>query len=291
MAVSKGLVKATQSKKASKDGMVRIRKGADFIRSQMQIRPQVGMIFGTGLGDLSGTMRRKVRLPYESIPFFPRSTIQGHRGTLVSGLLGGIPVLAMEGRFHIYEGYTPQEVTFPVRVMAQLGIRTLLISSAAGGLNPLFEPGDLMMVRDHINLTGMNPLLGPNLTPFGPRFPDMSKAYDRRLIALASAKALELGIPLKQGVYVGILGPSLETPAETRFLRMIGADAVGMSTVPEVIAAVHCGMRIMVIAAITNVNLPDCMGETSIEEVIARAKQAGRLLAPLWEKIVSSLEP
>ncbi|MEW6669643.1 MAG: purine-nucleoside phosphorylase [Thermodesulfobacteriota bacterium] len=291
MPASKERGKAAQEKNASKDALARIRRSADFIRSQMRITPRVGMVFGTGLGDLAGTLHRRLRIPYESIPDFPKSTVQGHRGTLVCGILGSVPALAMEGRFHIYEGYSPQEVTFPVRVMAQLGIRTLLIASAAGGLNPLFEPGDLMMVRDHINLTGLNPLTGPNLTPLGPRFPDMSKAYDRRLIALASAKAVELGIPLKQGVYVGILGPSLETPAETRFLRMIGADAVGMSTVPEVIAAVHCGMRVMVIAAITNVNLPDCMGETSIEEVIARAKQAGRLLAPLWEKIVSSLEP
>ncbi|MBN2124258.1 MAG: purine-nucleoside phosphorylase [Deltaproteobacteria bacterium] len=286
----KGKRKAARTKEIADEGVARVHESTAFLRTRMRITPQVGMILGTGLGNLANALRRKVRIPYESIPHYPRSTIQGHRGTLVSGALGGVPTLVMEGRFHIYEGYSPQEVAFPVRVMARLGVRTLLISSAAGGLNPLFEPGDLMMVTDHINLTGMNPLLGPNLDLFGPRFPDMSKAYDKRLLRLASAKALEMGIPLKQGVYAGILGPSLETPAETRFLRMIGADAVGMSTVPEVITAVHSGMKVMVIAAITNVNLPDCMRETSIEEVIARAEEAGRLLAPLWERIVSSLE-
>jgi purine-nucleoside phosphorylase len=291
MVASKGKGKAARTKGISNEAMARVRESTDFIRPRLRITPRVGMILGTGLGGLANALHRKAQIPYESIPHFPRSTIQGHRGALISGTLGGVPALVMEGRFHIYEGYSPQEVTFPVRVMTQLGIRTLLISSAAGGLNPLFEPGDLMIVTDHINLTGLNPLLGPNLDLFGPRFPDMSKVYDRRLIRLAAAKALEMGIPLKQGVYVGILGPSLETPAETRFLRIIGADAVGMSTVPEVITAVHCGMRIMVIAAITNVNLPDCMRQTSIEEVIARAEEAGRMLAPLWERIVSCIEP
>jgi purine-nucleoside phosphorylase len=277
--------------KVSEETTTRIRESADFIRSRVRTAPRLGVILGTGLGEIADRLQGKVRLPFQSIPHFPKSTIPGHRGTLVAGKLGGAPTLAMEGRFHVYEGYSPQEVTFPLRVMAQLGIRTLLISSAAGGLNPLFAPGDLMVVTDHINLTGMNPLLGPNLDAFGPRFPDMSRVYDRGLIALASAKALELGIPLKQGVYVGVLGPSLETPAETRFLRMIGADAVGMSTVPEVIAAVHCGMRVMVIAAVTNVNLPDCMARTSIEEVITAAREASRRLGPLWESIVSALEP
>jgi purine-nucleoside phosphorylase len=282
---------AGRKKGLSEDKMTLIQESANFLRSQTRIPPLLGMILGTGLGDLSGALRRKVRIPYEHIPHFPTSTIQGHRGSLLFGTLGGVPTLDMEGRFHVYEGYSPQEVAFPVRVMARLGIRTLLISSAAGGLNPLFEPGDLMVVTDHINLMGTNPLRGPNLDLFGPRFPDMSRVYDRRLIRLATTQALEMGIPLNQGIYVGILGPSLETPAETRFLRMIGADAVGMSTVPEVIAAVHCGMRTLVMVAITNVNLPDCMQGTSIEEVIARAKEASRRLAPLWERIVSSLEP
>jgi purine-nucleoside phosphorylase len=291
MPVSKSAQKTTGRGKVFDEATARIRESADFIRSRVRTAPRLGMILGTGLGELADRLQGKVRLPFQGIPHFSKSTTAGHRGTLVAGKLGGVPTLVMEGRLHVYEGYSPQEVTFPLRVMAQLGIRTLLISSAAGGLNPLFAPGDLMVVSDHINLTGMNPLLGPNLDAFGPRFPDMSRVYDRRLIALASAKALELAIPLKQGIYVGVLGPSLETPAETRFLRMIGADAVGMSTVPEVIAAVHCGMRVMVIAAITNVNLPDCMAQTSIEEVITAAQEAGRRLGPLWESIVSALEP
>jgi len=266
-----------------------IHESADFLASKMHSRPDVGMILGTGLGGMTDKMDLKVCLPYEEIPHFPTSTTQGHRGNMVMGVLGHRPVIAMEGRFHVYEGYTPQEVTFPVRVMSRLGIRTLLISSAAGGLHPLFSPGDLMIVTDHINLTGMNPLIGPNLDAYGPRFPDMSRVYDRSLIDLAKQEALGLRIHVREGVYVGILGPSLETPAETRFLRMIGADAVGMSTVLEVIAAVHCGVRVMVIAAITNVNLPDCMAGTSIEEVIARARDAGNTLSRLWEKIIPSL--
>jgi purine-nucleoside phosphorylase len=195
----------------------------------------------------------------------------------------------MEGRFHLYEGYSPQEITFPIRVMSKLGIRNLFISSAAGGLNPLFDPADLMLVTDHINLTGRNPLIGANLDEFGPPFPDMSAVYDRDLMNLARAKALALGVLLREGVYVGITGPSLETPAETRFLKMIGADAVGMSTVLEVIAGVHCGLKISVIVAITNVNLPDCMKPTSIEDVITTAGKAGQALGALWEEIIRAL--
>jgi purine-nucleoside phosphorylase len=270
--------------------MDRIRETSRFLLSRTRTRPKVGMIFGTGLGELTDRMQSTLRIPYAEIPYFPRSTTQGHRGNLVFGRLGRRPVVALDGRFHIYEGYTPEDVTFPVRVMARMGVRTLLISSAAGGLNPLFRPGELMVVADHINLTGMNPLIGPNLDLLGPRFPDMCRAYDRDLIALARRKALDLKIALKEGVYVGILGPSIETPAETRFLRTAGADAVGMSTVLEVIAGVHCGMRIMAVVAITNVNLPDCMGAVSIEEVIARAKRAGASLARLWEAILSSMD-
>jgi purine-nucleoside phosphorylase len=279
----------TESMEAGRDLMVRrIKEASGFLSSRCGIEPKVGMIFGTGLGVLADRMDAALRIPYEEIPYFPRSTIQGHRGNLVFGRLGQMPVVAMDGRFHIYEGYTPQEVTFPVRVMARMGVRVLLISSAAGGLNPLFGPGDLMLVTDHINLTGLNPLIGPNLDGCGPRFPDMSSAYDPRLRMLAKSTALELGIPLREGVYAGILGPSLETPAETRFLRATGADAVGMSTVLEVIAGAHCGLRIMAIVAITNVNLPDCMEPIAIEEVIRRAKEAGQALSRLWEAVLSS---
>jgi purine-nucleoside phosphorylase len=247
------------------------------------------MITGTGLGSLTEKIFVDLRIPYEKIPHFPRSTIEGHQGILVCGKLASKPVMAMEGRFHVYEGYSPTEITFPIRVMSKLGINTLLISSAAGGLNPQFEPADIMIVTDHINLTGRNPLVGPNLNAFGPRFPDMSQVYDRDLIRLAREKATEAEIPLKEGIYVGIVGPSLETPAETRFLRMIGADAVGMSTVPEVIVGVHCGLKIMVIVAITNVNIPEAMIKTSIQEVIATAEKAGPKLSLLWEKIIGAL--
>jgi len=267
----------------------KIREAADFLLKKILFPPRIGLITGTGLGDLTKNVEVHLRIPYQEIPHFPVSTIMGHKGTLVIGRLGKQTVLAMEGRFHLYEGYSPEEVTFPVRVMARLGTEFLMISSAAGGLNPLFEPADIMVVADHINLTGRNPLLGPNLDSFGPRFPDMSQVYDPVLIGLATRKALELGILLRKGVSVGILGPSLETPAETRFLRMAGADAVGMSTVLEVIAAVHCGLRVLAIVAITNVNIPDQMKKISIEEVIATAGKAGAKLGPLLEKVIGSL--
>ena len=261
----------------------------DFLASKLNVSPEIGMITGTGLGDLTEKIKVDFRLPYYEIPHFPAPTVEGHKGTLVSGRLGGRAVLAMEGRFHLYEGYSPYEVTFPIRVMSRLGIKYLFISSAAGGLNPRFEPGGLMVVADHINLTGMNPLTGPNLDEFGPRFPDMSEVYDANLIALAQKAAKKQEINLKKGIYVGITGPSLETPAETRFLRMIGADAVGMSTVSEVIVGVHCGLKIMVIVAITNVNLPDSMKKTSIDDVIATANAIGPTLSHLWESIITDL--
>jgi purine-nucleoside phosphorylase len=268
---------------------MKIREAVSFLQEKIPFPPRIGLITGTGLGDLTRNVEVHVRIPYQEIPHFPVSTIAGHKGTLVMGRLGTRPVMAMEGRFHVYEGYSPEEVVFPVRVMASLGAEFLFISSAAGGLNPLFEPADIMAVTDHINLTGRNPLIGPNLDSLGPRFPDMSQVYDPVLIDMARQKAKDLGIDLKQGIYVGILGPSLETPAETRFLRMAGADAVGMSTVLEVIAAVHCGLRVMAIVAITNVNLPDRMKKISIEEVIATAGKAGAKLAPVLEGVISSL--
>lgn len=269
--------------------MEKIGETADFLKARGIERPHIGMIAGTGLGGLTERMAVDFRIAYEEIPNFPKSTIEGHKGRLVFGKLADKPMMAMEGRFHAYEGYSMEEITFSVRVMARLGIKHLLISSAAGGLNPLFETGDLMILTDHINLTGANPLIGPNLDKFGPRFPDMTRVYDPDLIALASIKALESGILIRQGIYVGILGPSLETGAETRFLRMIGADAVGMSTVAEAIVAVHCGLSIIAIVVITNVNLPDCMEKTSIEEVISNAERAGSKLSGLWEAIVGSL--
>jgi len=266
-----------------------IQESADALSKSLSLSPRIGMIIGTGLGVITETMDVGFRIPYEEIPHFPASTVQGHKGRFVCGSLGGVPVIAMDGRFHLYEGYTPKQVTFPVRVMARLGVTHLLIASAAGGLNPRFEPEDMMIVTDHINLTGANPLTGPNLDAFGPRFPGMTRAYDPELIRTVRAEALSEGVNLHQGVYVGVLGPSLETPAETRFLRMIGADAVGMSTVQEVIAGVHCGLRIAVIAAITNVNLPDCMEDLSIETVIERAERCGGAIARIWERTAPAL--
>ena len=267
----------------------KIRETADFLRSKMVEPPKIGMITGTGLGSLTEGMADEVRLPYEDIPHFPRATIEGHKGTFVAGTLANNPIIAMEGRFHLYEGYTPAEITFPVRVMAMLGAEYLLISSATGGLNPEFQQENLMIVTDHINLTGTNPLVGPNLDIFGPRFPDMTKVYDPDLIVLAKEQAMKSGIIMRQGVYVGIVGPSLETPAETRFLRMIGADAVGMSTVSEAIVGVHCGLKILAIVVITNMNLPDQMKKTSLQEVIVTAQRAGSSLATLWERIIKKL--
>ncbi len=267
----------------------KIQEAVDFLSSKKASTPMIGIILGTGLGGITEKIKVELRVPYEEIPHFPVSTIEGHRGTLVFGTLANKRVVAMEGRFHLYEGYTPKEVTFPVRVMSKLGVRYLFISSAAGGLNPEFAPGDLMIVKDHINLTGTNPLIGPNVDALGPRFPDMSEVYDRDLINLARREAADMNISPKEGVYVGVLGPSLETPAETRFFRLAGADAVGMSTVSEVIVGVHCGLKILLIVVITNVNIPDAMEKTSLEEVIAAAEKASPRLSFLWEKIILSL--
>ena len=266
-----------------------IRETVEFLFSLMKKAPEIGMITGTGLGNLTENIAVDFRVPFEKIPHFPTSTVEGHQGNLVGGTINGKYVLALEGRFHLYEGYSPKEVTFPVRVMAMLGAEVLLMSSAAGGLNPQFEAGDLMVVTDHINLKGINPLVGQNLDDLGPRFPDMSRVYDPHLVRLAREMALEEKIFLRQGVYVGVLGPSLETPAETRFLRMIGADAVGMSTVSQAIVGIHSGMKGLAIVVITNMNLPDCMEETSLDDVISTAEKAGPSLSGLWERIIGNL--
>lgn len=267
----------------------KVQEAIDFLASKIVTPPLIGMILGTGLGGITERIEVDIRVPYEEIPYFPVSTIPGHRGTLVFGTLADKRVVAMEGRFHLYEGYSPDEITFPVRVLSKMGVQYLFISSATGGLDPTFSPGDLMVVTDHINLTGTNPLIGPNLDALGSRFPDMSEVYDRDLINVARKEAGNIHVSLKEGVYVGVLGPSLETPAETRFLRMAGADAVGMSTVSEVIVGVHCGLRILLIVAVTNVNIPDAMEKTSIQEVIAAAEKASPSLSLLWEKIIGAL--
>ena len=252
-------------------------------------RPAVGIILGTGLGGLAEEIDATLSIPYGEIPHMPLSTVESHEGRLIVGTLRGVPVLAMQGRFHLYEGYSAREATFPVRVMASLGVETLLISNAAGGMNPLFRRGDLMLLTDHINLQHANPLTGPNVEEWGPRFPDMSEPYDVELRDAAEAAALKRGVRLQQGVYVAVVGPNLETRAEYRFLRAIGADAVGMSTVPEVIVARHMGLRCMAISVITDECFPDALEPVSIADVLAAAGEAEPHLTALMGDVVETL--
>ncbi len=261
-----------------------------FLSARTATAPGTGLITGTGLGEASGAVRVTATFDYRSIPHFPAATVQSHAGRLLFGDLAGRPVVVMQGRFHLYEGYSPAEVVFPVRVMQELGVRRLAVTNAAGGLNLAFRRGDLMAITDHINLSGENPLTGPNAAGWGPRFPDMTRAYDRGLIALAENAARAAGIPIRKGVYAGMKGPSLETPAETRFLRTLGADAVGFSTVPEVIAAVHGGMQVFGLSIITNVNDPDHPVPAAVEDIIAVARQATPDLEKLLEGIMGQLD-
>jgi purine-nucleoside phosphorylase len=256
-------------------------EAANAIRSRTNHHPRVGLILGSGLSPLADEVEEADVIPYSEIPQFPTSTIVGHAGRLVIGRLAGQTVLVMQGRTHYYEGYSMQRVTLPVRVMQILGIYTLFVTNAAGGINPGFRPGDLMLIADHINLIGMaglNPLRGPNLDEFGPRFPDMSQAYDPVLQATARRVAADLGFTLQEGVYMCLAGPTFETPADIRFLRTIGADAVGMSTVPEVTVARHGGIRVIGISGISNVAIVDPSEDrkTTHEEVL----EAGKIIVP-----------
>lgn len=257
-----------------------------FLRGRISLSPKVGIILGSGLNAVAEAIEAEAIIPYPEIPHFPSATVEGHAGRLVTGYLERQPVIVMQGRAHYYEGYSMAQVTLPVRVMQALGVEILIVTNAAGGLNPAFHAGDLMLIRDHINLIGMaglNPLRGPNLDRFGPRFPDMSRAYDPQLRALAREVALSAAIPFHEGVYICLAGPSFETPADIRFLRLIGADAVGMSTVPEVTVARHGGMRVLGISGISNVATSEEEGpETSHEEVL----NVGRVLAPRMETII-----
>jgi purine-nucleoside phosphorylase len=232
------------------------------------------LVLGTGLGALAREIDAEAMIPYPEIPFFPRSTVESHKGQLVCGRLAGQSVIAMEGRFHLYEGYSPWQVTFPIRVMKELGCELLIVSNAAGGLNPLTSKGDLIVIEDHINLMALNPLVGPNDDRLGPRFPDLIEPYDRKLQDLALKVALEQNIVAHRGVYVAVVGPNLETRAEYRFLRAIGADVVGMSTVPEVLVAVHAGMKVLGFSIITDMCLPDALHPVQIEDIIAVANEA-----------------
>ena len=262
---------------------------AEVVRGRTTMRPSVAIILGTGLGGLAEEIALESAIPYEEIPGFPLSTVESHAGRLLLGRLGGKPVVAMQGRFHRYEGYDLGQVTYPVRVLHALGAETLIVSNACGGMHPLWSPGDLMLIADHINLLGENPLVGPNDDRLGPRFPDLSAAYDPGLRALARAAALELGITLREGVYVAVAGPNLETRAEYRMLRGLGADVVGMSTVPEVIVANHAGMRVLGLSIVTDQCLPDALEPASIDRIIETARGAEPSLRRLVARVVEQL--
>lgn len=268
-----------------------VKRSSEWLRKRLpgDFSPRIALILGTGLGGVVAHLHDFTAFAYEEIPGFPEASVEGHAGRLSAGRLSGKDVLLWAGRHHLYEGRSVTEVCQSVRVSKELGVDTLVITNASGALNPLFEAGELMAITDHINLTGQNPLVGPNNDAWGQRFPDMSQVYSPRLLALALAKAAGQNIRLERGVYAGVLGPSLETPAETRFLRNAGADAVGMSTVMEAIAAKHLGLEILGLSCLVNKNLPDCMDEVRLEEILAVAATAseklGRLLAAIMEDI------
>ncbi len=266
-----------------------IREAVDFIRRYTKMQPKIGIILGTGLGGLAKEIKKDVVLDYGNIPHFPVSTVESHHGKLIFGRLSGKNVVAMQGRFHYYEGYTMQQITFPVRVMKFLGVNTLLISNAAGGMNPNFKRGDIMVIVDHINLLGDNPLIGKNDDSLGPRFPDMSEPYSRKLIELSEEVALNLKIKLQRGVFVAVPGPNLETRAEYRFLRSIGADAVGMSTVPENIVANHMGMKVLGFSIITDECFPDALKPASVEEIIAVANRTEPKLRMIMKEVIKKI--
>jgi purine-nucleoside phosphorylase len=267
----------------------RAEEASALIRKRFAERPEVAIILGTGLGQLGAEIESPVAIDYAAIPHFPLSTVESHAGRLLCGTLAGKPVVAMQGRFHRYEGYSLQQITFPVRVLRALGARTLVVSNACGGMNPLWRAGDLMLIADHINLLGDNPLAGPNDDRLGPRFPDMSDAYDAALRELARQVALDRRIQLREGVYVAVSGPNLETRAEYRFLRTIGADVVGMSTVPEVIVAVHAGMRVLGISIITDLCLPDSLQPATVQQIIGVANEAEPRLTELVVGVLERL--
>lgn len=269
-------------------GLEEIDQAVEEIRRGTGQQPEVGLILGSGLGELAEAVEGGDWFPYEQIPYWPVSHVPGHKNRLVIGQLAGITVMVLQGRIHYYEGHSMSEVTFPVRVMQRLGVKTLIVTNAAGAINPDYAPGEVMLITDHINLVGMtgeNPLRGPNLDQFGPRFPDMSQAYDRDLMELARSQAAELRITLREGIYVGLSGPSFETPADLRFLRAAGADAVGMSTVPEVTVARHGGTRVLGFSGISNKANLDGSTITTHEEVL----EAGRVIVPNLKAILLGL--
>lgn len=269
--------------------MLNLDNALAFVKSKMPFVPDAGIILGSGLGSLGEEIDIDTEISYSDIPDFPRSTVEGHKGTLAFGRFGGKKVVAMRGRFHYYEGYTMDQVVAPVRIMGLIGVKRLMVSNACGGVNPDFEIGDLMVISDHINLFPTNPLMGPNNDDWGPRFPDMSKAYSKKLIALAEKTAAAQGTRLRKGVYAGLSGPCLETPAEYKYVRVIGADAVGMSTVPEVIAANHMGMECFGMSVITDLGVEGRIVETTHEDVVRAAGEASKKMVPLFRGIIEQL--
>jgi purine-nucleoside phosphorylase len=262
-----------------------IDQAADAIRKRISFRPRVGLILGSGLNSLADSIQNPEIIPYHDLPNWPVSTVEGHKGQLVIGELEGQPVLVMQGRIHFYEGYSMSQITLPVRVMLRLGLEMMFVTNAAGGVNPQFVPGDVMLITDHLNLVGMagaNPLMGPNIDDLGPRFPDMSQAYDRDLMKIARQVAAQENILLREGIYCALSGPSFEGPADLRFLRLAGVDAVGMSTVPEVIVARHGNMRVLGLSGISNKANLDGSTITTHQEVI----EAGKVITPKMEKII-----
>ncbi|MBK8800568.1 MAG: purine-nucleoside phosphorylase [Fibrobacteres bacterium] len=268
----------------------RIASAVEVIRQSSSLKPSVAVILGTGLGNLASAIEIETAIPYEEIPGFVTSTVEGHAGRLLLGTIRGVPVVAMQGRFHLYEGYDLDQITFPVRVMRALGAGILAVSNACGGVSERLIAGSLMLIEDHINLLGTSPLVGPNHDTLGPRWPDMSEPYDRELMALAEQVALDLRIPLRRGVYACLSGPQLETRAEYRMLRAIGADAVGMSTVPEVIVAVHGGMRVIGFSVVTDECVPERLKKADIGEIISHARAAEALLTPLLSGVIARLK-
>ena len=264
----------------------RIQETADFLKSKIHTHPETAIILGTGLGSLVNEITDKYEIGYETIPNFPVSTVEGHSGKLIFGKLGNKDIMAMQGRFHFYEGYSMKEVTFPIRVMRELGIKTLFVSNAAGGMNPAFEIGDLMIITDHINFFPEHPLRGKNI-PYGPRFPDMSEAYNQALIRKADEIACEKGIKVQHGIYIGTQGPTYETPAEYKMFRILGADAVGMSTVPEVIVANHCGIQVFGISVITDLGVEGKIVEVTHEDVQKAADAAQPLMTTIMRELIN----
>jgi purine-nucleoside phosphorylase len=267
----------------------RMEEAKTYIQSQITVQPQIGLILGSGLGELADDIQEAVRIPYELIPHFPVSTVEGHAGQLVTGRLHNKTVIAMQGRFHYYEGYSMQEVTFPVRVMKALGADHLIVTNACGGMNPAFKAGDLMLIQDHLNMTGANPLIGTNESALGPRFPDMSRAYTPELLTLVRKSAQSLGIEIQQGVYAGITGPTYMTPAELTMLRKLGGDAVGMSTVPEVIVASHMAMKVIGFSCVTDMAIGEHLEPLSHEQVIEVANRTKPRFIALVREIVARM--